>query len=106
MNKARSRVAALSALAILAASVSSVSPISYVSASPHQAQTKALPASMPFADGAFENVWTRNDQPVAAKQIARSWTWGPAPLATGLEVYTDAPDGTGKRLVQYFDKSR
>ena len=61
---------------------------------------------MPFADSAFENVWTRNDQPVASKAVARSWTWGPAPLASGLEVYTDAPDGTGKRLVQYFDKSR
>ena len=63
-------------------------------------------AAAPFADGAFENIWTRNDLPVAAKTIGRSWTWGPAPLASGLESYVDAPDGSGKRLVQYFDKAR
>jgi sortase (surface protein transpeptidase) len=61
---------------------------------------------MPFADSAFENVWRRNDLPVVAKELARSWTWGPGPLATGLEAYADAPDKSGKRLVQYFDKSR
>ena len=66
----------------------------------------ASAASSPFADGAFETVWTRNDQPVAARAASRSWTWGPAPLASGYETYTDAPDGSGKRLVQYFDKSR
>jgi sortase (surface protein transpeptidase) len=32
--------------------------------------------------------------------------WGPAPLGAGLEAYADAPDGTGKRLGQYFDKAR
>jgi sortase (surface protein transpeptidase) len=66
----------------------------------------ALPASMPFVDSAFETVWMRNDQPVAARAVARSWTWGPAPMAAGLEPYADAPDGSGKRLVQYFDKAR
>ncbi len=65
-----------------------------------------LPASLPFVDSAFENVWMRNDWPVASGAVARSWTWGPAPLAAGLEPYADAPDGSGKRLVQYFDKSR
>ena len=65
-----------------------------------------LPASMPFADSAFENVWMRNDQPVASGAIARSWMWGPAPTSTGLEPYADAPDGSGTRLVQYFDKAR
>ena len=48
----------------------------------------------------------RNDQPVASHAVARSWTWGPAPLASGMEPYADAPDGSGMRLVQYFDKSR
>ncbi|MFL5731867.1 MAG: class F sortase [Chloroflexia bacterium] len=65
-----------------------------------------LPASMPFTDSAFETVWRRNDLPVATHTAARSWTWGPAPLASGLEAYADAPDGSGTRLVQYFDKSR
>ena len=105
MNKVRSKIASLSALAVLTLSLS---PFAY--ASPTQASTQApstaLPASMPFADSAFENVWTRNDSPVASKTIARSWTWGPAPLASGLESYTDAPDGSSMRLVQYFDKSR
>ncbi len=106
MNKTRSKIASLSALAVLALSISPAAYIAPAQAASTQAPVQALPASMPFADSAFENVWTRNDQPVAAKSIARSWTWGPAPLASGLETYTDAPDGTGKRLVQYFDKSR
>lgn len=61
---------------------------------------------MPFADSAFENIWTRNDQPVASSAAKRSWTWGPAPLIAGLEAYAEAPNGSGKRLVQYFDKAR
>ena len=76
-------------------------------ASPSKAQ--AAPAAQPratFASEAFERTWLRNDRLVAAKSVARSWTWGPSPLASGLEAYADAPDGTGKRLVQYFDKSR
>jgi sortase (surface protein transpeptidase) len=73
-----------------------------LSAAPQSAQA----ASMPFADSAFESVWLRNDQPVASGAVARSWTWGPAPLASGVEPYADATDGSGTRLVQYFDKSR
>lgn len=96
------RVSAATALTVIALPVSS-------QASPGQAPVRAataLPASLPFADSAFETVWTRNDQLVAAKSASRSWTWGPAPLQAGLEAYTDAPDGSGKRLVQYFDKAR
>lgn len=48
----------------------------------------------------------RNDLPVASNIVARSWTWGPSPLAAGTEPYVDAPSGSGQRLVQYFDKSR
>ncbi|MDQ6693918.1 MAG: class F sortase [Chloroflexota bacterium] len=70
------------------------------------ARASSLPASAPFADSAFEMVWTRNDQPVASKAIARSWTWGPAPMSAGMEPYAEAPDGSGQRLVQYFDKAR
>ncbi|HET6262885.1 MAG TPA: class F sortase [Chloroflexia bacterium] len=69
-------------------------------------KAQALPASLPFADSAFESVWMRNDQLVAAKSVARSWTWGPAPMSAGLEAYEEAPDGSKMRLVQYFDKAR
>src|SRR5688500_13144579 len=68
------------------------------------AAPSAQPASLSFTDSAFESVWMRNDQPVASGAVARSWTWGPAPLAAGLEAYADAADGSGTRIVQYFDK--
>src|SRR5690242_21789397 len=94
------RIALLSAIATLALSLGWVPAANQVAAAP----TK-LPASMPFADSAFETVWRRNDLPVATHAVARSWTWGPAPSASGLEAYADAPDGSGMRLVQYFAKS-
>src|SRR3954469_20167945 len=90
-----------SAIAIIA---STIAPASSPFAA--QAAPQNLPSSMPFADSAFETVWMRNDQPVASQAVARSWTWGPDPIAAGLEPYADAPDGSGTRLVQYFDKSR
>jgi sortase (surface protein transpeptidase) len=106
MNKARSKIASLSALAVFTLSLSPAAYSAPSQVSTQAPSTAAPPASMPFADSAFENVWMRNDSPVASKAVARSWTWGPAPLATGLESYTDAPDGSSMRLVQYFDKSR
>lgn len=96
------RVSAVAALAVTALPSSSQA---LTSQAPQQAPT-ALPSSLSFADSAFETVWTRNDQLVASKSASRSWTWGPAPLAAGLEAYAEAPDGSGKRLVQYFDKAR
>jgi sortase (surface protein transpeptidase) len=103
LKLARSRVPAiLSAAAMLVASTGASSQ----AAMPAAAAPQAQPASMPFADSAFEAVWLRNDHPVASGAVSRSWTWGPAPLASGVELYTDAPDGSGMRLVQYFDKSR
>src|SRR5579859_135600 len=59
-----------------------------------------------FADSAFLHTWQRIDQPVAARQVQRSWYWGPAPACSAREPYREAPDGSGTRLVQYFDKSR
>jgi len=60
-----------------------------------------------FAHPAFEVVWNRTDSLVAEGQVSRSWYWGPQPNTPGLlETLTDAPDGSGHRLVQYFDKSR
>ncbi len=57
-----------------------------------------------FADPAFQAVWTRTDALVANGTVGRSWYWGPGPGQTELEAYAEAP--IGKRLVQYFDKSR
>ncbi len=55
-------------------------------------------------DSAFGSLWERTDGPVARGETARSWTWGPSTYATGSERYAEAPDG--RRLVQYWDKSR
>src|SRR5689334_13487488 len=60
-------------------------------------------AQVSFADPAFQRAWERNDKPVADGRAARSWTWGPQPLATRREPY-GANGAT--RLVQYFDKAR
>jgi hypothetical protein len=57
-----------------------------------------------FADPAFQAVWARTDALVANKAVDRSWYWGPGPGVSTLEPYTEARNG--KRLVQYFDKSR
>gem|GEM_PF-4330849 len=55
-------------------------------------------------DSAFNGLWNRTDAPVARGEAARSWTWGPKDFATGTERYAESPEG--KRLVQYWDKSR
>jgi hypothetical protein len=59
----------------------------------------------PFADPAFKNIWARTDQLVLSGQVSRTWFWGPGPNTPGLiEQYNQGVGG--KRLVQYFDKSR
>ncbi len=57
-----------------------------------------------FADPSFEQVWKRNDQPVAAQRASRTWVWGPRGLMARSEGYLQA--GSGLRQVQYFDKAR
>src|SRR5204862_33744 len=58
-----------------------------------------------FAMPAFESTWRRTDDLVASGQVKRTWFWGPAPSSGGLsEEYKEGAGG--KRLVQYFDKSR
>ncbi|MEO8289311.1 MAG: hypothetical protein ABI670_23125 [Chloroflexota bacterium] len=58
-----------------------------------------------FANAAFQSTWERTDKPVAAGAVQRSWYWGPTP--NGGAVQEDYAEGAGgKRLVQYFDKSR
>ncbi len=67
----------------------------------------AMPAAaVDFANPAFQRIWDRTDSLVASGQVSRTWFWGPQPSAAAQEQYVDAPDGTGTRLVQYFDKSR
>jgi hypothetical protein len=58
-----------------------------------------------FAHPAFQRTWERTDRPVSLGQVQRSWYWGPNPNTPGLlEDYAEGVGG--KRLVQYFDKSR
>lgn len=56
-----------------------------------------------FAEPAFQRVWNRSDS--GGVVTGRSYLWGPEPFTNGIqEDYREAPGG--KRLVQYFDKSR
>ena len=57
-----------------------------------------------FASGAFRKVWERPDLPVAVQKVQRGFTWGPEGFAFLDEPYAETPGG--KRLVQYFDKTR
>jgi N-acetylmuramoyl-L-alanine amidase len=53
----------------------------------------------------FARTWARTDRPVAELLVNRTWMWGPEAFSGGLlEDYVDVPDG--RRLVQYYDKSR
>src|SRR5215211_6196758 len=65
----------------------------------------AYAAPQAFAVSAFESTWRRTDNLVASGQVKRTWFWGPTPSTAGLtEEYKQRAGG--KRLVQYFDKSR
>lgn len=67
------------------------------------AATTAQPVG--FADPKFQELWIRTDSLVASGQVQRSFYWGPKPNSGPLmEEYADGAGG--KRLVQYFDKSR
>ncbi len=57
-----------------------------------------------FADPAFQQTWERTDKPVVDGVVKRSFYWGPAAGPQEIEPYTEGIGG--KRLVQYFDKSR
>src|SRR5690242_2740075 len=57
-----------------------------------------------FANSSFEATWGRTDKLVADGSVKRSFYWGPVPGATVSESYVEGVDG--KRVVQYFDKSR
>jgi hypothetical protein len=69
------------------------------------APTPQASAAQNFADPYFQQLWNRTDKLVNDGKTSRSFLWGPSPNSAGvLEDYADAPGG--KRLVQYFDKSR
>jgi hypothetical protein len=74
------------------------------------AQTLALltaPAAQAVAPGNtfFEATWARTDRPVASLATSRTWMWGPEAFTPLLsETYAESPGG--RRVVQYFDKSR
>lgn len=55
-------------------------------------------------DRSIDEIWRPVDEPVARGLVNRSWTWGPAPIATGFEAY--AQSTRGQRLVRYYDKGR
>ncbi len=72
---------------------------------PSGAAGALVPAPQEFASSAFSTVWARTDLLVAAGNVQRTWLWGPQPDGPGLmEDYAEGVGG--KRLVQYFDKSR
>ena len=58
-----------------------------------------------YADAAFQITRDRLDRPLDARQVERSWSWGPSPLSDAKqEKYAESPGGI--RLTQYFDKGR
>ncbi|HKP53268.1 MAG TPA: hypothetical protein VJ183_11525 [Chloroflexia bacterium] len=91
------RQSAKMALAIL-------TPLVLVSSTLAGASPPAVTQPSGFADDAFKNVWMRTDLPVSSGTVKRSYYWGPAPGVAMMEEYAEGPGG--KRLVQYFDKSR
>ncbi len=73
-----------------------------------QSGNRASAQTPQFGDQNFKTTWERTDLPVQQGVVSRSWYWGPlnSNQHTLFEKYVDAPNGSGLRLVQYFDKSR
>lgn len=58
-----------------------------------------------IANADFQKVWNRTDKQVANGSVSRTFLWGPEPFTGSLtEDYVEGV--SGKRQVQYFDKSR
>lgn len=74
-----------------------------VNVAPARAASSAS-ADYSFASGAFRKVWEGPDLAVAQQVASRSYTWGPEGWAFSTEEYAESPGG--RRLVQYFDKTR
>lgn len=54
----------------------------------------------------FQRNWERTDKPVFDSVVNRTWMWGPAFTGQLVEDYRQGESPNGKRIVQYFDKSR
>ncbi|HLT19983.1 MAG TPA: hypothetical protein VKZ96_11045 [Thermomicrobiales bacterium] len=70
---------------------------------------QTIPAVLHLIEGAtpspeFYVEWSRQDLPVDVGAVNRTWLWGPGPKGTTTEPYAEAPGG--RRVVQYYDKSR
>ncbi len=76
--------------------------IQATSITPNDASYLNLPYR--FGNGQFHATWSRTDLPIVLSQTARSWYWGPKPLASFYENYAESPGQ--RRVVQYFDKAR
>jgi hypothetical protein len=63
--------------------------------------SSAVKPGTSFTNPAFQSFWSRYD---ALAPGNRSYVWGGAPIAAGIEKYVQSPGGT--RQVLYFDKSR
>src|SRR6266566_9039731 len=87
LRPSHARYISLGIAAVLVASMLLSTFASQGAAVAAAAPVTAPPPSLPFADSAFETIWTRNDQPVASGAAQRSWTWGPTPLVAGTEAY-------------------
>src|SRR6478672_2947801 len=86
--------------------VSMLAPLGSVGTTATAAPSSQFPDVAPDTSS-FQALWDRTDSLVASQQVTdRSWYWGPAPIWTSREKYVDDPQGTGTRLVQYWDKSR
>jgi hypothetical protein len=65
----------------------------------------AFASSLAFANTAFQNQWQYSDKAVSEiPGLGRGYTWGPNSFGIKQESYVEG--NGGKRLVQYFDKSR
>jgi hypothetical protein len=86
--------------------VSMLAPLGSVGTTATAAPSSQFPDVAPDTTS-FQALWDRTDSLVASQQVTdRSWYWGPAAIWTTREQYVDDPQGTGTRLVQYWDKSR
>jgi hypothetical protein len=91
MRRRRWLVATLTTLLLTTQLLATVSP----------PQARAVAPGNSF----FERTWARTDRPVANLHVNRTWMWGPDAFTGQMtETYEQTPGG--RRVVQYFDKSR
>ena len=60
---------------------------------------------LPLPTRPSQQVWNRTDQQVSDGRVSRTYLWGPEPFTGRYPGRLYGSPG-GKRLVQYFDKSR